>query len=111
MHRETNFEGNLAAVSMSLQEEMNASLFPPLQSSGKESSITGIYQPALQLHSQSDIEIQSHVNKAGGVGFTSLNMFIAAAGPAHAGWEIPVMDASLHAALEGGKGRRPYFFQ
>ena len=76
MHRETNSEENPAAVSLSLVEEIRVSPFPPLQSSGKESSITGIYQPALQLHSQSDIEIQSHVNKAGGVSFTSLNMFI-----------------------------------
>ena len=81
MHCETNSEENPVAVSLSLVEEIWVSPFPPLQISGKESSITGIYQPALQLHSQSDIEIQSHVNKAGGVGFTSLNMFIAQQAP------------------------------
>ena len=61
-----------------------------------------------QLFSEPMIEVHSLVNKGGGVGFTSLNMFISqqAAGPAHAaaGWEIPVMDASLHAAWFTGLG-------
>ena len=68
----------------------------------------------LEQLSQSEIKIQSHVNKAGGVGFTSLNMFISQqqAPPTRppVGREIPVMDASLHAAWFRGRERETPLF-